>query len=260
MQKAVILFRKELEEENEFSIAQKYFDCYEFRSVIPENSLVIGRFSVLPFYKELEAELKFKNSYLINSYQQHSYIADILQWCEDLKDYTPKTYNQWGNLKDGKWVVKGKTNSRKQRWNTHMFAEDRESLLKVIKNLYDDVFIAEQGIVVRDYVPLVKLDEDFNGMPISKEWRCFCYKDKLLCSGFYWASFPDADPGPLPQEGVNFLQKIMPIVGEKANFYVIDIAEKEEGGYIVVELNDGCMSGLSTIDPENLYSELKKTL
>lgn len=136
MKKSVILFRKDIDTEEELSVAQKYFNCYEFRSQIDKNSIVIGRYSVLPFYKELEAELNLKNSSLINSFKQHNYIADIFQWYDDLREYTPKTYSQWGNLGDGEWVVKGITNSRKQRWNTHMYANGRESLLKVIKTLY----------------------------------------------------------------------------------------------------------------------------
>lgn len=118
--------------------------------------------------------------------------------------------------------------------------------------------VAQQGLAVREYVKLKKLDEAINGLPISKEWRCFCYK--LLCHGFYWSNFPDVDPGPLPKEGIDFVSKITSIVSQKTNFYVVDVAEKENGEYMVVELNDGQQSGTSSVDVETLYSELKKAL
>jgi len=255
-----LLFRRSLEIEEEFKIASSIIPTIEYRSQIPEDSLVIGRYSVLPFYEELEKELALKNSRLINSYQQHRYIADITNWYEDLKDFTPKTYTQWGDLKEGRWVVKGRTNSRKFRWNTHMYAEGRQSLLKVISNLYDDIMIAEQGVVVRDYIPLAKLGEGINGLPITKEWRCFCYKDRILATGFYWASEEELDPGKLPKKGLDFLNRIVSMVSEKTNFYVVDVAEKEDGNFMVVELNDGQMSGLSCVDPNNLYRNLRDVI
>lgn len=40
----------------------------------------------------------------------------------------------------------------------------------------------------------------------------------------------------------------------------MDIAQKEDGGWVVVELNDGSMSGLSCIDPDELYNNLLKEI
>jgi hypothetical protein len=261
-----ILFRNswhhngELETGEEFEIAKKYFPVYEYRSEVPKNSLVIGRYSVLPFYEELEKELATKGSKLINSYKQHRYLADITNYYEDLKEFTPNTHTQWGDLKEGQYVVKGKTNSRKFRWGTHMYAPNRDSLLQVIRNLFSDQMIADQGVVVRDYVPLKRLGEGINGLPISAEWRCFCYKNKILATGFYWSNFEELSPGNLPKKGIDFLTKVTAIVSSKANFYVVDIAQKENGEYIVVELNDGQMSGLSCVDHNEMYANLAKEL
>jgi len=46
-------------------------------------------------------------------------------------------------------------------------------------------------------------------------------------------------------------------VGNKSNFYVIDVAKTQSGEWIVIELNDGQFSGLSAIDPNDLYMNLK---
>ena len=266
MNNVCILFRntwhhnQELETKEEFEIAKKYFPVFEFRSEIPKGSLVIGRYSVLPFFQELEMELAKNGSRLINTYQQHRYVADLTNYCEDIKEYTPKTYTQWGNLGDGKYIVKGKTNSRKFRWNTHMFADGRDNLLKVIKNLHEDQMIADQGVVVREFVPLKKLDESINGLPICKEWRCFFYKETLLAHGFYWSNFEDLNPGDLPPDGIEYVKKVATIISKNTNFFVIDVAEKEDGRYVVVEANTGEMSGLSSVNPEMLYNGLKIAL
>jgi hypothetical protein len=266
MNNVCILFRntwhhnQELETKEEFEISQKYFHTVEFRTQVPDNSLVIGRYSVLPFFEELEKELVTKRCRLINSYQQHRYVADITRYYDDIKEYTPKTYTNWGNLGEGKWVVKGRTNSRKHRWNTHMFANGREALMRVIANLHDDFMIADQGVVVREFVPLKKLDESINGLPICKEWRCFFYKEILLAHGFYWSNFEDINPGDLPPDGIEYVKKVATIISKNTNFFVIDVAEKEDGGYVVVECNTGEQSGLSCVDPNELYENLSKMI
>lgn len=260
----VILFRRcfdlnDVDVQEEFNIANEYCHVVETRTEVPPDSLVIGRYSVLPYYTELEKELKLNNSKLINTYAEHRYVADLCQYAEDLGSYTPKTHTTWGHLQEGAWIVKGKTNSRKFNWDTMMYAEGRTKLLDVIKRLLDDPFISEQGLVVRDYVPLETLEYGLNGLPIAKEWRCFFYKEKLLASGFYWSSHADSyniDLS-LPADGQLFAEQVAKIVAPNCNFFVMDVAKKKDGGYIVIELNDGQMSGLSMVDPHELYSQLR---
>ena len=260
--KTTILYRVDRDNQEEYDIAAKttISKLVHYRSQITEDSLVIGRYSVLPFYKELEEELALKNSRLINSYEQHLYIADIMNWYEDIKEYTPETYTTWGHIKDGQWVVKGRTNSRKFNWNTMMFADGREDLIEKIKMNMVDPLIREQGIVVRKYVPLKKVDEGINGLPISKEWRLFFLGKKLISLGYYWSSHMETAPKELPTDGIILAKKVAAIIAKKTNFFVIDIAEKEDGGYIVVEINDGQMSGLSTINPTQFYTRLDDLL
>ena len=65
----------------------------EYRSLIDEleqRTTIIGRYSVLPFYKELEIDvLNVNNCELINSYEQFKYCADLQNWYQDLSDLTP---------------------------------------------------------------------------------------------------------------------------------------------------------------------------
>lgn len=125
--KPVILFRKYREVEEEFNIASKYITCYESRVDIQPNDLVIGRYSVLPYYQELERDVEKLGAKLINSYKQHRYVADINNWYGDLIDFTPKTWMRPADVphnEKGSFVLKGETNSKKFLWHTHMFAKD----------------------------------------------------------------------------------------------------------------------------------------
>ena len=253
----VILFRQTLAEEDEYRAAIAHFDTFEYRSSIPEYANVIGRYSVLPYYEELTKELNIHGSSLINSFEEHSYIADVLQYYEDIKEFTPKTYSTWAHITEGKWVIKGRTNSRKHQWNTHMYAEGRENVLKVVGRLYDDTMVREQGLVIREYVPLNTVDIGINGLPITKEWRCFYYKDQLIAQDYYWSSHPECYQGKAPAAALELTDHVAKIISKKATFFVLDVAEKVDGGYVIVEVNDGQMSGLSCISPEELYKNLK---
>lgn len=256
-----ILFRNSDETDDEFHACQDVFgEIYEYRSQIPENTRVIPRYSVLPYYEELEEELKLKRSYLINSYEQHRYVADIQNWYPDLKEYTPKTYFIWSELGDGKYVVKGRTNSRKHQWNRRMFAEGREQLLSVIRSLMDDSFVNDQGLCVREYIPLVTYGTGINDIRFTNEWRCFFLGNVLISYGYYWSHSHYEKPKDLPRKAIQFVNKIASIVSEFIEFFVVDIAQTETGDWIVIELNDAQMSGLSDINPNQFYRSLKEYL
>jgi hypothetical protein len=96
-----------------------------------------------------------------------------------------------------------------------------------------------------------------SGIPISHEFRCFFYQDRLLSKAYYWSN-EDVDPvDDIPQA---FLGDVASRGRNNINFWVADLAQTEAGNWIVVELNDGCMSGLSRNDPDVVFSRLKEEL
>src|SRR5947208_2126369 len=106
--KPILLFRKEFASKYELSHAEKYFPIEESR-VRCVNSLVIGRYSVLPLYAELERDLALLGSRLINTFAEHQWIS-TLAYYQELKDLTPQTWDE-ENFHACEWkgpfVVKG---------------------------------------------------------------------------------------------------------------------------------------------------------
>lgn len=247
-------FSPDVEEEKEY--ASRYLHCVESRVGL-SNSIVVGRYSVLPYYKELERDLKSQGSRLINTYSEHNYIASF-DWWGDVIKYTPNTWFYLESVpKDGgPFVVKGRTNSRKFEWNTHMFAKDWKAVLRVERELSQDGLIGDQGIVVREFVPLKVLEVGLNGLPFSNEWRFFYLGDQLLVHGFYWTA--SQFKGEMNDEGMEFAQEVANIIKDRTHFFVLDIAEKASGGWTLIEVNDGQMSGLSYCDPKTLYKNLAR--
>lgn len=260
-----VLFRASLAEENELSIAKKYLDVVESR-MDARNGLVVGRYSVLPYYQELNADLAKQNCRLVNSYKEHKYLANVSEWYTDLKGLTPETWEDFISIPkeiSGPFVLKGQTNSRKQLWKTHMFAKDREAAGQVLNKLLDDTMLSHQGIVIRKFEELVSCGEDLTGIPISKEFRFFVLDDQVICGGFYWSQHVDEikEKWSVDEVPQDLLQSVIKRVGTKARFYTIDVAQKaSDGSWIVVELGDAQMAGLSCNDPHALYSGIRRIL
>lgn len=260
----VILFRVSLAEEEEYLTAQKYFSVITQRAQIQKGQLVIPRYSALPYYKELEEDVHLMGGRLINSYDQHLYVADLKNWYEDFKDITPKTWSHVSLLREntGPWVLKGSTNSKKHQWNTHMFATNKVEAVRAMIKLQNDGLIGDQDIYARQYIPLKNYGEGMNGLPISEEYRFFVYDGKIIGSGFYWSEHVEQigftpSTKSVPSE---FLEDVIERAKDKIPFFVVDIARTQENEWIVIELNDGQMSGLSMVDPEELYSSLRHCL
>lgn len=266
MKRSVILFRDDVDWQQEKDFANQYFQCFNSRMMVEKGDLVIPRFSALPFYREQEHDINYVGAQLINAYAEHQYIADLSNWIWDLAEYTPRTWDRLDVLPEkGPFVLKGETNSKKFNWKTHMFAETKADAIEIHSRLCNDGLLHYQKIFIREYVPLRTFMIGLQGLPITNEYRFFCYKDRILSAGYYWSSHSEdlikeghkLDPACVPQD---FLNKILNIVKDNATFYVVDVAETQSGDWIVIELNDGSMSGLSNNNPDTLYRNLKNAI
>lgn len=260
----VILYRGREFEDNEKSAAESAgFTCIDSRMKIKSGEIIIPRYSFLPYPEELEKDINLVDAKLINSVRTHRWIADIGNWAslEGIKTF--RTWDRIEDIPDGTpLVVKGQTNSRKFSWNNLMYAEDREQAIKIYLELSNDSLIGQQKIYFREYIPLVRLTTGLNGLPISKEFRFFICNGVILSGGFYWSShieelkeIPSIEEVPL-----KFLWESIEVISQHANFYALDIAQTEAGEWIIVEINDGCMSGLSENNPTTMYKGLMRSL
>ena len=263
LMKPIILFRKSLAEENEFECAKKYFDVIESRADIKPGQLVLGRYSVLPYYYELEEDVKKLGGSLINSHLQHQMVSDIQNWYPYLEAFTPKS---WFRLEDvptdypGPFFLKGNINSRKQLFKTHSFAANRKEMLEVYFRLMEDSLIQHQGVCIREFVDLHKYGvNDITGCPVSKEFRIILYKNNIIAKGYYWSNYSEELNYPDSNEIDNVLvQEVIKKIGFKANFWCLDVAQKADGKWIVVELGDAQMAGLSAIPIDEFYKNLSE--
>lgn len=266
----VILYRSKEFEDQELEAAKNHFDLVtNSRMDIRANDLVINRYSSLPFFEEQERDIRRVGAQLINDCRSHHYVADIRNWYADLKELTFKTYSisDIPTLPEGSYILKGQTNSKKFLFSSHMFAQTKADISRVLNNLLDDSLISTQDIYIREFVPLHTYFISLHGLPITKEFRFFICDGINISGGYYWSSHAEdvkeLNDGKLPSiyEVPDYLlMDVINKVGDKIRFYVVDVAQTQDGEWKVVELNDGGMSSLSENSPEMLYSNLAKAL
>lgn len=271
MYNPIILYRIDKSNLDEYKECSKIFLTRQFRGDIKSDDLVVPRYSSLPYYRELEYDVWHKGAKLIQSYEQHRWIADA-RWTEhsELFTHTPKTYDeihsdqQFYNAPEGQYIVKGRTNSRKLNWNKKMLANSKREALEIAGELLQDPLIAEQGIIYREYIPLQTWEVGANGLPFTNEWRFFFLGENLIDYGYYWAIAQEETIQRAKQEPIlpfwQFARKIAKIVAKKTNFFVLDIAKTAAGDIILVEINCGTMSGLAEIPADRFYRNLKNVL
>lgn len=261
----VVLFRPVDMDDQERSASALHFPTFRERTALQKDDFVVGRYSVLPYFEAIQADVDYVGAKLINNIKQHRYVADLRNWVEDIRELTPKTWYRLEDIdEDGPYVLKGKTNSRKFDWRTHMFAKDREAAGEVAWKLQTDGLIGGglQDVYIRKFVPLKTFMTGLNDLPIANEFRIFVAFGQVLCGAYYWSNYVDDLPQAPSIDEVpkDFVAEVLRRVGNKINFYAVDVAQKEDGSWLVVELNDGQMSGLSENDPMILYSRLRDVI
>lgn len=259
-----ILFRASLAEEYELNIANKYFNIIENRAQIHSGDFIIPRYSFLPYGDELEKDCQILGAKLINSYKQHRYVADLYQWYDDIQKYTPKTYFDpsvaLSQDFSGSYILKGETNSKKNQWKDSMFAATKDDVMRVYCNLANDSLIGQQTICIREFEHFKTFGySPITGQPIIKEFRVFVVNGKIIGKGYYWINYPEIiekykpDVNEIPQ---SFLDEVINKIKSNIPAFVIDVAEREDGEWRVIEINDFTMSGLGGVDAEELYGNL----
>lgn len=277
--KPTCLFRPYIMPPEELAAASKYFSMTPYPGQVPPNQTVLARYSVLPFAELVAGELALVNSRLINSTSQHQYVADAMNWsakgaCLERAGLTPWSRDNWYDLPEGQYILKGKTNSQKSKWNKLMFCPTKADIPIVAGRLLDNEMIAQQGLIVRPYIPLETFDIGMNDQPVTYEYRTFWFRDPddanatpgMIAKGFYWSSWPEYEEtanalwdieSPVVMEAAG---KAAKLIGPNVPFFVLDMARTKDGRWIVIEVNDGAQSGLSCIDPEEFYYKMAEVM
>lgn len=201
--------------------------------------------------------------YNMVSKDHHYEMAHYLpSWYLHVRDCTARSAWVSGDNVDDAWriyqpfaghdaVIKDYVKSAKYRWKDGCFiprGTDYErfcEIFAVFREERGNLF--NRGVVIREFVPFVEKGGKVADLPILNEKRIFFFNGKIVAAG------KDAPvDNPLWE---NLAQKF------QCPFMTIDVAEREDGQWRVMECGDGGVSGLPLdIDPVRFYSALHNAM
>ena len=217
-------------------------------------------------YTALYDSLLAKGFTLINTPEQYRQCHHLPYWYGLLVKHTAKSLWTQGvpseaetiqllmSFGDRPLIVKDYVKSRKHEWEEACFipnASDTDDAAQVI-----DSFLERQGddlaggIVLREYLSLKMLGSHKKShMPIAKEVRIFCIYHQPFAYIQYWS-------GEESRAHSEYQSLISACRGLDSNFYTIDLAQQENGEWIIIEVGDGQVSGLQDYNVALFYSAL----
>jgi hypothetical protein len=243
-----------------------------------DAALVVYRGWLLraPDYHRLAEELLKGGHQLLTSPAEYLRTYHLPEWYSEINDtgLTPRSVWMPGMQFDvtdvadrvatafgrSAVILKDYVKSRKHEWFEACFipdAADKEAVQRVVARfleLQGDFLVG--GLVFREYWPTKRIGQHPKSRaPLANEHRLFVLRGKVFFSGPYWsvveygaACAPTDFIGPILSRGIS-------------PFFAVDIAELDEGGWFVVELNDGGTAGLpQPALADNFYRSLGRAL
>ncbi|MHA6533686.1 ATP-grasp domain-containing protein [Paenibacillus sp. BAC0078] len=239
----------------------------------PESFIYRGWMLKPNDYEKLYHALQQKNAVLINSpseyknghYFPYSYEAiqkatpqSIWLEIEELSNGFDALFEKIRIFDNKPVIVKDYVKSRKHEWEESCFipdASDKERVQMVIRNFIDRQGTElNSGIVIREFIQLEQLTEHpKSGMPLSKEYRLFFLRHKLIQCTEYWDEA-------VYQQGILKLDSFTELaMGVASQFFTMDIAKTTSGEWTVIEIGDGQVSGLpSHANLEQFYNSISE--
>lgn len=158
---------------------------------------------------------------------------------------------------DAPLVLKDYVKSRKHEWAEACFiarASDRDAVARVVLRFLElQGESLTGGLVFREFVDFESAGRHpRSGMPLSREHRSFWLDGRPLMSFPYWSDLGQTGDGPASGTFDAIAAKV------RSRFFTMDVAKRRDGGWLIVELGDGQVSGLpDDAAAERLYRALR---
>ncbi len=152
--------------------------------------------------------------------------------------------------------VKGAVKSSKEQGWSACVAPDAAALERLAGDLLARPGRSRGKVVLRQLAELRQSGAAPGGFPLGREYRVFVYAGRVLASGYYWDE--RADPFPLTSADRRAQTELALEAARRvgAPFLAVDLAQRADGAWIVIEVGDGQFSGLSHVPVLELWSGL----
>ena len=229
----------------------------------PEEVEVIARVGALSDYAQTYRDLQGEGIRLVHTPDENLRATRLPRWYPLLEGLTPKSL--WFSAppdphtisEELGWPIfmNGARQTSRHKRSLSIIAGPDE-LRRALDYYAQDPVLSWQDVVCRELVPLRFVeDPDPERIPSSYEFRSFWWRGELVGIGRYW--WEGTDYHLTEQERTEALG-----VAQEASrrvdvpFLVVDVAQRADGGWIVIECNDGQESGYAGVSPLALWQEV----
>jgi hypothetical protein len=240
---------------------EQFFPC---RHPYHRDVLVraVARMGAANDYEQRYRDLLADKIQLIHTPEEYRRTSELPCWYPLLRDLTPRSVvfdrrpTAAGVEQHFAWPVFMKGARQTSRHQRHLAIIDSSHALERAMDAWaaDDI-LWWQSVVCREFVPLRLVGEQSAlAMPRAFEFRSFWWKNQCVGIGPYWMDehydLTDAER-----------QAALDIAAEAARridvtFLVVDVAQNQDGVWIVIECNDGQDSGYAGVRPFLLWRKI----
>lgn len=219
-------------------------------------------------YRAVHAALAERGVRMVNDPEEHLRVMEFDRGYPRIADMTPRSVvvtrpeqaEEAAAAVGLPAFVKGAVLSRKHLGWRHCVAGDVAELRERIVGVLRSPYHARGRAVVRELVRLRHHKVAATDVPIGREYRVFLHRGEPIGHGYYWPYFhefvalaaaEEAEVLALARRAAERLET--PLVS-------LDIGQREDGAWVVIEAGDPQFSGLSFIAPRPLWRRLAERL
>jgi ATP-grasp domain, R2K clade family 3 len=240
----------------------RLFECRRPYERAPQVD-VVARVGAIRDYATTYAAMLDAGLRLINDPDQQARATRLPTWYPLLEDLTAKSIVFTGRpdprviTEALGWPIfmKGVRQTSRHR-RALSIIQDADQLERALDDYARDDILSWQDVVCRRFEQLRPVeDPDPTRIPSSFEFRSFWWRSRLVGFGRYWWSGVAYDPSPAERRAA------LELATEAARridvpFLVIDVAQRSDGRWLVIECNDGQESGHAGVSPLSMWHQI----
>jgi hypothetical protein len=218
-------------------------------------------------YRRFYDALSGRGYCLVSTPEQYAEVTYFPNYYPKVREASPEAvwtddddaYRAWcasRRLGNGPFVLKDHIKSAKHRWHEACFVpkgsgrEAFEEIAGALRKEQGKVF--NRGFVVKQYVPLRSRGTGPREYPQCEEYRLFFWRGELLVASHYHDQAANSmDWSPFQSLAKRF----------DAPFFSMDVAQTEEGSWLIVDMGSGeCSSLPPSLSAADLYQRLRDSM
>jgi hypothetical protein len=240
---------------------REWFPCRSNAQV--KNRLqAVARVGAPSNYQDFFNDLSAENVILVHTPTEHLECSELPRWYPLLKELTPKSiwFTQPPTLSQVKAALtfpifmKGARQTTRHRRDLAII-QDADAFNRAIVEYRTDSILKWQDIVCREFVPLRLVGKaNDKEIPRSFEFQTFWWKGHLVGANRYWVDENYTWTAAERRTALAMAEQAAQRV--KVTFLVVDVAQKKDGEWIVIECNDAQESGYAGVSPVGLWQSV----